>query len=106
MAGNNKLTTIQIESLTQTGGYADGGGLYLQVSRWGSKSSLFRHMREGKALATGLGSPETVGPAEAREKARHARQLLAQGIDRIGQQNATQQHQAANARTFREAAVA
>jgi hypothetical protein len=44
---------------------------------------LFRYMRGGKARATGLGSLETVvGPAEAREKACHARQLLrAQGID-------------------------
>jgi hypothetical protein len=76
-------------------------GSTFQVSRWGSKSWLFRYMREGKARATGLGSLERL--AEDREKARH---LLAQGIDPIEQQKATQQHQAANARTFREAAVA
>jgi Arm DNA-binding domain len=60
-------------------------GSTFQVSRWGSKSWLFRYMREGKARATGLGSLETVGLAEDREKARH---LLAQGIDPIEQQKA------------------
>lgn len=60
--------------------------------------------REGASDEAGVS--RNTGLAETREKARHARQLLAQGIGRIEQQNATQQHQAANARTFREAAVA
>jgi integrase len=71
--------------------YGDGGGLYLQVARGGSKSWIFRYRfkghtsKAGKPLARemGLGSVDAFGLAEARERARRQRQLLADGIDPI-----------------------
>jgi integrase len=71
--------------------YSDGGGLYLQIARGGSKSWIFRYRfkghtsKTGKPLARemGLGSVDAFGLAEARERARRQRQLLADGIDPI-----------------------
>src|SRR5207244_7144794 len=81
--------------------YGDGGGLYLQVARGGSKSWIFRYRfkghtsKAGKPLARemGLGSLETWTLAEARERARQQRQLLDTGIDPI--ENRKQQDQTA-----------
>jgi integrase len=71
--------------------YGDGAGLYLQIARGGSKSWIFRYRfkghisKAGKPLARemGLGSVDTFTLAEARERARQQRQLLADGIDPI-----------------------
>ncbi|HTF74954.1 MAG TPA: Arm DNA-binding domain-containing protein, partial [Bradyrhizobium sp.] len=71
--------------------YGDGNGLYLQIARGGSKSWIFRYRfkghtsKAGKPVARemGLGSVETFTLAEARERARLQRQLLADGIDPI-----------------------
>ena len=37
-----RLNAKQIEALTKPGHYADGKGLYLQVSKWGTKSWVFK----------------------------------------------------------------
>jgi hypothetical protein len=47
---------------------------YLQVSATGSKSWVFRFKRDGKAHDMGLGSFPSVSLAEARQKAKEARQ--------------------------------
>ena len=49
--------------------YGDGGGLWLAVGP-NSRSWVFRYMVDGKARWMGIGSFDTVGLAEAREKAR------------------------------------
>jgi hypothetical protein len=51
---------------TKPGRYADGGGLYLQVSQSGTRAWLFRFMRNGVARHMGLGSVRDVSLAEAR----------------------------------------
>lgn len=51
---------------------ADGDGLYLQVSKAGSKSWVFRFKRDGKARDMGLGSYPTVSLADARKAAQEA----------------------------------
>ena len=61
--------------------YGDGGGLYLQVSQYGTKSWVFRFKMNGKARDMGLGSINTFTLNEARERARKCRQLVADGID-------------------------
>jgi Arm DNA-binding domain len=63
------------------GMYADGGGLWLRVSEWGTKAWLFRYMRFGKRHHMGLGPLHTVNLKEARERARQARQLILDGRD-------------------------
>ena len=73
----NKLTAVKVQRIAGRGRYADGGGLYLQVSEWGTKAWLFRYKLDGKARQMGLGSVNTFSLAEARERARLARQQLA-----------------------------
>ena len=74
-----KLSALQVTKLTKPGLYGDGGGLTLQITRAGSKSWLFRYMRDGKAQGMGLGPTHTVSLAEARVKALEARKLLVDG---------------------------
>jgi len=79
----NKLNQLKINKTTKTGLYADGGGLYLQITSTGAKSWLFRYMRAGKARGMGLGPLHTIGLAEARAKALECRRLLLDGKDPI-----------------------
>lgn len=78
-----KLTTAFVKSAEKPGRYGDGGGLWLQVSKWGTKAWLFRYMLNGRARHMGLGSLDTFSLKEARERARQCRQLVADGIDPI-----------------------
>jgi hypothetical protein len=57
MRKSNKLSAAFIRSvdLTKPKLYADGGNLYLQVSKYGTTSWLFRFMRNGVAKSMGLG---------------------------------------------------
>ncbi len=111
MAGIHKLSAIAVQKEKTPGRYADGGGLYLQVSRWDgetvTKSWLFRYMLSGKARQMGLGPLHTVTLADAREKARQARALLLEGIDPIDARHGRKQEakaEAAKRVTFRAAA--
>jgi integrase len=81
MRKQNQLNPLKIARTKTAGRYCDGGGLWLQVSPTGTKAWLFRYMRHGKAKAMGLGPLDTVSLAEARVRARQARQLLLDGRD-------------------------
>ena len=83
MRGHTKLTAVKVAKLSNPGRYGDGGGLWLQVSRWGTKAWLFRYTRDGRAREMGLGPLHTVGLAQAREKANHARAVLLDSVDPI-----------------------
>jgi integrase len=96
--------------------YPDGDGLYLQVSSAGTKSWIFRYRInkhvsvQGRPLSRemGLGSFKAFGLAEARERARRQRQLLADGLDPLEVSKAARARdalEAAKAVTFREAAT-
>src|SRR5262245_37922068 len=63
--------------------YADGGGLYLQVTNADAKSWIFRYAVDNRERFMGLGSANTIGLAEAREAARECRKLRHGGIDPI-----------------------
>ncbi|VVE90824.1 Arm DNA-binding domain-containing protein [Pandoraea bronchicola] len=65
----NRLSTQGVARNGKPGLYADGGGLYLQITKAGVKSWLFRYMRDGKARGMGLGPLHTIGLAEARTRA-------------------------------------
>ena len=78
-----KLTALKITKLAKPGRYSDGAGLWLQVSKSGSKAWLLRFMRAGRARAMGLGPLHTVSLADARERARRERQKLLDGVDPI-----------------------
>ncbi|OAN52991.1 integrase [Paramagnetospirillum marisnigri] len=104
-----KLTALQVSKMKEAGRYADGGGLYLQVSKVGTKSWLFRFMLDGKAREMGLGSVDTVPLANAREEAEQCRRQLRDRKDPIEERKARQLEaalDAAKAMTFRQCAEA
>ena len=79
----NQLTPLKIAQLNKVGRYADGLGLYLEVTKRGNKSWAFRYMIDGRARQQGLGPLHTVSLQEARERARQARQVILDGHDPI-----------------------
>lgn len=104
-----RLTHKTVEAKKEPGYYSDGAGLYLQVSRSGSKSWLFRFMLNGKAREMGLGSVLAVSLEEARSKARECRSLLDQKIDPIAARDDAErarQLEEARTRTFDQCAEA
>jgi integrase len=74
------LTIKRIEKLGP-GRHADGRGLYLQVINDNNKSWLYRFALDGRERWMGLGPLDTFNLDEARDRARKARQLVADGID-------------------------
>ena len=105
----HRLSARKVTTTHKRGRYADGGGLYLQVSKSGTKSWLFRFMLIGKAHQMGLGSLNTINLAEARDAALSCRKLLHEGIDPIQArkgERAGKELEAASAKTFKECAEA
>ncbi|MGI9483810.1 MAG: Arm DNA-binding domain-containing protein, partial [Hyphomicrobiales bacterium] len=101
----HRLTARRVDTLRKHGRYADGGGLYLQISKNGSKSWLFRFMLNGKARHMGLGGLHTVSLAEARDAALKCRKLLHEGVDPIQfreNERASSARDAASVMTFRQ----
>src|SRR6516165_4502900 len=106
-----KLNVRKIAALKDPGRYGDGGGLWLQVSRWGAKAWVFqfvsptqtkidanpkskRHGQEvGRVRQFGLGPLATVSLAEARVEADKARKLVRDGIDPVDAKGAKRQAQ-------------
>jgi integrase len=92
------------------GMHADGGNLYLQVTSPRARSWLFVYRAAGgKKRYLGLGSCSTFSLSEARERARRARQLLADGhdpIERRREQQVAARLEAAKAMTFKACADA
>jgi Arm DNA-binding domain len=78
MARIGKLTALKADKVKA---YGDGGGLFLQVSRYGTKSWVFRFKAKGRLREMGLGSLDTYSLAEARERAREQRKLRDKGKD-------------------------
>ena len=77
------LTAKRVERTKTPGRYRDGmvKGLLLQISASGAKSWVLRYDLHGKEHMMGLGSAADFTLKEARERARAARQLLADGHD-------------------------
>jgi integrase len=80
---HKKLTALAISRAKQRGYYADGGGLYLQVSASGAKSWVFRFKKDGRLREMGLGPTHTITLAEAREHAVDCRKLRLRDVDPI-----------------------
>ena len=56
--GINRLSARAVDTVKKPGLLADGGGLYLQVSKSGAKSWLYKFMLNGRSREMGLGSLE------------------------------------------------
>jgi integrase len=112
------LTAKRVERTTKPGRYRDGlvKGLLLQISASDAtddrpatlrKSWVLRFELHGRERMMGLGSAADFSLKEARERARSARQLLADGIDPLATKRATlaaAKAAAAKVLSFREAA--
>jgi integrase len=101
------LTARRVQTQTKPGLFGDGGGLYLQVAPTGAKTWIYRYQLAGKRRDMGLGSASAFSLAEARERAREARRLVADGIDPIETRNAKRMATAlgnAKRMTFKECA--
>ena len=98
-----KLTALAVTRKKKPGHYGDGGGLWLQISRSGTKSWVFRYTLNGKSREMGLGAVHTVSLAEAREAAQDKRKLVHEGTDPIEARNSHEAQvrlEAAKAVTF------
>jgi integrase len=94
------LTVKQVERIKDAGRFADGHGLYLEVTATGARSWTLRYQRGGRERWMGLGPTHTYGLDEARELARRARQQIKEGVDPIDARRAQRAERAAeDART-------
>ena len=103
-----KLTALKVSRDLTPGMYADGAGLYLQVTGAGAKSWIFRYSLHGKAREMGLGSVSSISLADARIKAAECRRLRQEGIDPIEARKSLREQaalDAAKTTTFKEAAA-
>ncbi len=82
-----QLSALKVDRLKTPGYYLDGGGLYLQVSKAGTKSWIFRFTLNGRPREMGLGSRHILSLADARERASVCRKLLLDGVDPIEARN-------------------
>ncbi len=107
--GDGKLSALKVQRQSKAGMFADGGGLYLRVSKTGGKSWIFRFMLAGRAREMGLGAFPDIDLAEARIKAGDQRKLLAERKDPIESRKAEVMEVAlveARKQTFRQCAEA
>lgn len=105
----DKLSALAVARAKEPGYYGDGAGLYLQVSKSGTKSWIFRFTIGGRQREMGLGALHTIPLAHAREKARECRVNLLAGIDPLDARNAEKLGAAldrARAMTFDQCATA
>jgi Arm DNA-binding domain len=99
----HRLKELVVQNKKKPGLYGDGGGLYLQVTKGKDdelrRSWIFRYAvptngpdepagspdkrKKRKERKMGLGSLDTVGLAEARDKALECRKLRDKGLDPI-----------------------
>lgn len=104
-----RLTALQVTRMVgKPGMYADGNGLYLQVTERGA-SWIYRFMLKGSAREMGLGPLALYGLQEARKKALDARRLRHEGVDPIEARRAAHAKvllDVAKAMTFTQCAAA
>ncbi len=104
----SKLTALEVEKQQIPGRYADGNGLYLEVTKAGTKTWLFRYQLNGKRTQLGLGSynKKTNSLAQARRAALDKKLLVAQGIHPKAHEERTHQelHEQRSTMTFEQCA--
>ncbi|OCC06369.1 hypothetical protein BA190_03830 [Labrys sp. WJW] len=107
----NKLHPLTIKQLTEPGRHADGNGLYLVITKAGTRNWSFMYRHAGKLREMGIGPTSTVTLAEARRRAGELRLAVLDGRDPIAEREAAREEVAAiekvkNLPTFRREAEA
>ena len=97
-----KLTAAKAKALTTSGMHGDGEGLYLSVSRSGSRSWVQRISVDGRRREIGLGPFPAIGLAQARTLAAANRTAVAEGRDPLTEKQEAKRKAAIP--TFRRAA--
>ena len=82
------LSFVKIKSLSKSGRYTDGNGLYLIVDPSGAKRWVLRTVVKGKRTDIGLGSISLVSLAEAREEAAKLRKIARADGDPLAERRA------------------
>jgi integrase len=103
----NRLTAVKVTNTKGKGLYPDGAGLYLRVTKSGSKSWILRYKRDGARRDMGLGPVSAISLARARELAAEAGRQCLEGLDPIkvrDAERATAKRIEAGATTFRACA--
>jgi integrase len=105
------LNALAVSRIAHPGMHAVGtvAGLYLQVLQSGARSWILRAVIGGKRRDMGLGGYPAVTLAQARQKARMARDKIADGVDPIEERRASRtllKAAQASARTFKQCAAA
>ena len=80
-----KLSVRFIDTVTTQGKYFDGNGLFLRVTKTGTKQWVQRIIVDGKRREFGLGSAKLTSLQEVRSIAYDNRKLARQGIDPLEQ---------------------
>jgi len=81
-AGRHKLNRTVVKALTSPGLYNDGGGLYLQITKGGAKSWIYRYKIFNRRRDMGLGPVSRSNHIDvARANAEKARALVRSGTD-------------------------
>jgi len=104
----HRLTAMKVAKEVEPGYYADGGGLYLQISASGSRSWIFMYTLFGRRREMGLGPLLQVSLAAARKEAAEYRDLLKQQLDPLEARKGIVRQRMVDAApmvTFREAAA-
>lgn len=83
----NRLSMLSISKLSSPGYYCDGAGLWLQVSRTGTKSWIFRFHLDGRRREMGLGPIHVTDAATARARAGECRTMVREGRDPIAERD-------------------
>ena len=96
------LTAAKAKSLTKPGMHGDGDGLYLNVTRAGSRSWVQRITINGRRREIGLGPFPAIGLAQARTLAAANRTAVAEGCDPLAEKREAKRKAAIP--TFRQAA--
>jgi integrase len=109
MVKSHRLSALEIAAKSEPGRYGDGHGLYLQISKWQTKSWIFRYERDGRERQMGLGpaGARQVSLSEARKLAARCVAALREGLDPIDERQGrviARRVQAARSVTFKKCA--
>ena len=97
----SKLSATKTKNLKDAGRYSDGGGLYLNIAKGGSKSWVQRIIVDGKRRDLGVGSFPVVTLARARELTLDNKRRVSEGLAPLSaRQRATKRRARAGKPTF------